>query len=105
MFNPCIEPGQPAHTCSLIRLYTVGSSTSSSHLHNAKNDKRHFKTWYVNNSIEEIQQVRVNNNFEFPPRHSKKLFGYLLCENGAFIKFKISNYTDSRGKLKIFSNF
>ena len=33
-----IEPGQPAQPCSLTRLYTVGSSASSSHIYIPKND-------------------------------------------------------------------
>ena len=38
-----IKSGQPAHECTLIRLYTVGRSTSSSNLDILKNDNDQFQ--------------------------------------------------------------
>ena len=61
-FATSLEPGQLAHpcTCCLTRLYTVGCTTSSSHLNIPKNDNGQFQKWNVDKSIYEIQQIMVN---------------------------------------------
>ena len=42
-FATNIEPGKPAHLCSLIRLYIAGRPTLSSHLDIPKNEAHQFQ--------------------------------------------------------------
>jgi hypothetical protein len=52
-----IEPDQPALSCSLTRLYTVGK-LSNFHLDIPKIDYGPFKKWELDKAIKEIQQVK-----------------------------------------------
>ena len=47
VFATRIEPGQPAHSCSLTRLYNVGWPTSCFHLDNPKDENEQFQKWKV----------------------------------------------------------
>ena len=58
--NTSVKPGQPAHPCSLTRLYAVGSPTSSSHLDSPKIIMDSSKNGCRTSPFNKFCRLRVN---------------------------------------------